>query len=174
MPYISVDLGQPEIITGIATRGQPDVSHWVTKFTVSTSVDGITFEPYKDSQNANQKVFGGNYDRDTIVYAFFDRAVNASAVRIYPIEWHEAIALRFDVLACYGLATPPTINPGSPTPYGVSTGSSTQTPTPGPHDSPTPNSGQTGTTPMHTPPTPFTVIPGKFVLPLSLVVSVFM
>ena len=130
-----MDLGNPEFVTGVATRGQPDLPNWVTKFTVSTTVDGITFEPYMDTMMTSAKVFSGNFDSNTIVKAFFDREVPTLAVRIYPVDWNGAIALRFDVLSCSSYASTPV------------TPAITQ-PTPG------------GTTPV-IPPTPFPLVPSK-------------
>ncbi|GFN75363.1 sco-spondin [Plakobranchus ocellatus] len=99
-PYITVDLKNPEFLTGVATQGHPDVDQWVTKYMVGTSVDGVNFEIYKDNLDTTEKVFFGNFDSNTVVKAFFDRKVPAIAVRIYPLEWNGAAALRFDVLVC--------------------------------------------------------------------------
>lgn len=39
-------------------------------------------------------------DKDNVASAFFDREVTAKYLRIVPQEWHNRIALRFEVLEC--------------------------------------------------------------------------
>ncbi|XP_048245023.1 mucin-5AC-like isoform X2 [Haliotis rufescens] len=140
--WIQVDLKHPEFITGVVTQGRPSMDHWVTKYTVLTSIDGIDFTPYTRSGETATVVFTGNSDRNTQVRGLFDREIIARYVRIQPQEWNGMIALRFDILSCSGLTSgPATIAPpgvsGSPTavPPGVS-GSPTAVP-PGVSGSPT-------------------------------------
>ncbi|XP_067650638.1 mucin-5AC-like [Haliotis asinina] len=140
--WIQVDLKHPEFITGVVTQGRPSMDHWVTKYTVLTSIDGIDFTPYTRSGETATVVFTGNSDRNTKVRGLFDREIIARYVRIQPQEWNGMIALRFDVLSCSGLTSgPATIAPpgvsGSPTavPPGIS-GSPTVIP-PGVSGSPT-------------------------------------
>ena len=42
-----VDFGAIAKVTRIATQGRPDANHWVTEYTLSSSLDGGHFEPYK-------------------------------------------------------------------------------------------------------------------------------
>lgn len=108
------------MLTGIAMQGQPDSAQWVTEYNVATSADGTNFVPYTDSPDTQPKVFTGNYDSNTVVKGFFDREVPAMAVRIFPVNWQGAVAMRLDMLTCNGVATlaPPL---GQSTPSAVPT-----------------------------------------------------
>ncbi|KAK7483904.1 hypothetical protein BaRGS_00024788, partial [Batillaria attramentaria] len=83
--WIQVDMKRLELVTGVVTQGHPSGPYWVTTFTVSTSTDGVSFTPYMERGQTQPTVL-------------------ARYVRILPVSWHGAIALRFDVLACTGTA----------------------------------------------------------------------
>lgn len=46
--WLQVDLGTISRVKRIATQGRYDASQWVTSYTVSYSLDGIKFYPYKE------------------------------------------------------------------------------------------------------------------------------
>ena len=45
--WIQVDLGRKEVVTAIATQGRSNYNQWVKTYSVSYSLDGKAFEPYK-------------------------------------------------------------------------------------------------------------------------------
>ncbi|KAK3611483.1 hypothetical protein CHS0354_039095 [Potamilus streckersoni] len=100
--WVQVDFGLPERIVGIITQGRQDMPQWVTTYTVSYSMDGQTWQDYKDVGASVSKLFQGNYDQNTPVIGAFDREILARYVRINPKTWYNTIALRFDLLSCYG------------------------------------------------------------------------
>ena len=48
--HLQVDLGQSVTISGLATQGDPRANYWVTRYSVSYSLDGTTWYEYKDGQ----------------------------------------------------------------------------------------------------------------------------
>ncbi|WAR09825.1 MFGM-like protein [Mya arenaria] len=101
--FIQVDFGHPEKISGVLTQGRQDTDQWVESFLIETSLDGIHWYKYADRDSKKAyTIFPANFDRNTAVKSFFDREVDAQYVRIVPMTWKDKIALRFDVLSCYG------------------------------------------------------------------------
>lgn len=47
--WLQIDFGELVQVTKVATQGQQDNDHWVTKFTLSHSVDGMHWAEYKEN-----------------------------------------------------------------------------------------------------------------------------
>ena len=47
--WLQIDFGELVRVTKVATQGQQDSNNWVTKFTLSYSVDGIHWAEYKEN-----------------------------------------------------------------------------------------------------------------------------
>ena len=47
--WIQVRLGRGTRITGVVTQGRQDVNQWVTTYSLSFSLNGRTFRPYKEN-----------------------------------------------------------------------------------------------------------------------------
>ena len=47
--WIQVKLGRRTRITGVVTQGRQDANQWVTSYSISHSLNGRTFRPYKES-----------------------------------------------------------------------------------------------------------------------------
>ncbi|XP_071806172.1 retinoschisin-like [Asterias amurensis] len=98
--WIQVKLGNPTCVTGVLTQGRWEHGQWVTKYKVQ-------FEPpspahlvdVKDQLDQTQ-IFNGNTDRNSIVERRFFKPILAVKIRIVPFEWHDFIALRFELLGC--------------------------------------------------------------------------
>ena len=115
----------------MVTQGRQDGPQWVESYIIETSLDGIHWYKYVDQNVGKQyTTFAANFDQNTPVRAMFDREIDARFVRLIPKTWHGLIALRFEVLSCYGqqptarpdsyttatpTAKPPIGNDGSPT-----------------------------------------------------------
>ena len=118
--WIEVDFGASYPVSGIITQGRSDIPQWVTKYEVYYSNDGQHFRPILSPQTHQLQVFTGNGDQNTPKTNTFP-AVTARYIRIRPIEWHQAVALRFNVLGCTvpsptpELFVPPTVPAGQPT-----------------------------------------------------------
>lgn len=134
-PWIQIDLLTPKLISGIATQGSPDTERWVTSYTVSYSVDGVTFIPYTIwPGEPTPYVFPANTDQNTYVRNLFNRDIIARYVRVQPVSGSPGgMAMRVEILGCSS-PTPitPTVQPTAAPP-----GLTGPTPTMGPGVSPT-------------------------------------
>lgn len=117
--YVLIDLLEPRNVSGIVTQGKAGGGAWVEsyagnffsmptithlslsiRFIVRYSFDGETWHTLLND-DGSQRIFPSNVDADTPYTNMFDRLINARFLKIVPWQWHEAIALRMDVLGCY-------------------------------------------------------------------------
>ncbi|KAK3108253.1 hypothetical protein FSP39_004202 [Pinctada imbricata] len=128
--WIQVDFFSPTEISGILTQGRSEIKYWVTKYQVYYSTDGQSFSPVTTSTtDKTPMVFDGNKDRSTPVKHNFPYTVIARYVRVVPVEWQQAIGLRFELIGCNSptpspLATTPSPSQGTtptPVPQGPAT-----------------------------------------------------
>ncbi|GAA6074574.1 macrophage mannose receptor 1, partial [Tachysurus ichikawai] len=96
--WIQVSLNEVKKITGVVIQGCPTADHWVTKFKVQTSVDGVSWIDYKVDGNIVE--FFGTADRDSLVTQLLGNPVSVKYIRIFPTEWHNQVGLRFEILGC--------------------------------------------------------------------------
>jgi len=96
--WLQIDFGELVRVTKVATQGRQDSDQWVTKFTLSHSVDGMHWVEYKE--NSVTWVFSGNRDRNTVVEHLLVTAFNARFIRFHPKSWHNHICMRAEVYGC--------------------------------------------------------------------------
>eukprot|EP01062_Namystynia_karyoxenos_P069601 TRINITY_DN65061_c0_g1_i1.p1 TRINITY_DN65061_c0_g1~~TRINITY_DN65061_c0_g1_i1.p1 ORF type:complete len:2569 (+),score=758.73 TRINITY_DN65061_c0_g1_i1:58-7764(+) len=88
-------------IAGVVIQGRKvgieSQSQWVTRFSVKRSHDKVNWWDVDRG-----RAFIGNYDHSTPNFVYFSEPVWAKYIRIYPIEWHNAISLRAALLVCNG------------------------------------------------------------------------
>ncbi|CAH1788463.1 unnamed protein product, partial [Owenia fusiformis] len=153
--WIQVDFEEPTLISGVVTQGREDQPQWVQSFIVLISEDGVNFTPYTDYPGELAKIFPGNTDQNTLVKNPFNRNIIAQVIRIQPVTWEDAIAIRFNVLGCAEKTTPLPGTTGTGTPGTGTPG--TVKPTTGQPPSGTPSTEGTrpteGTPGTGTPPT---------------------
>ena len=90
--WLLMDLETPKLVTGVVTKGRGGgEDQWVTKFEMSTSNDGKIF--------VNAVECTGNTDAETKVFNVFPAAVTARFIKIRPLEWHNYISMRCDVMS---------------------------------------------------------------------------
>ncbi|KAK6166495.1 hypothetical protein SNE40_023168 [Patella caerulea] len=106
-PFIQVDFGQPTLVSGIITQGNPDKPMWIQTYKVLGSFDNKEFFPYSNTPgNVEPKTFNGNTDGTTPVQNLFNRNWLTRYIRIVPLDWTKSGAsLRFNILGC---TRPPT------------------------------------------------------------------
>ncbi|XP_028398873.1 putative GPI-anchored protein pfl2 [Dendronephthya gigantea] len=102
--WIQVDLGKKEVVSGISTQagGYYQNSYhdfWVETYFVKHSLNGTTFESYKDG--GVDKIFDGNYDWGIIVKNVLSPPITARYIRIHPVSWHVNICMRIELYGCY-------------------------------------------------------------------------
>ena len=103
--FFQVTFPKPVPIHGIIIRGNPMFDQYVTSFKILHSYDGNTYHVYENSQN-QPKIFSGSVDSKTPVKSILEQPIEAKIVRIYPISWHSAIALRVELLGCQKTSQP--------------------------------------------------------------------
>ena len=102
--YLQVDLGVPKVISGIAIQANTYHGlHYVTKFKLQYSLDGMSWNTKKDSSGSNQ-VFSGltKADKYETRANWFERTL-MRMVRIVPktrVTPHGTTCLRFELFGC--------------------------------------------------------------------------
>lgn len=86
-------------VYGVIVRGNPMFDQYVTSFKILHSHDGNTYHALEDNRN-RLNVFSGSADSKTPVKSIFPAPIEAKFIRIYPISWYSAIALRVELLGC--------------------------------------------------------------------------
>ncbi|XP_031558945.1 transmembrane protease serine 9-like [Actinia tenebrosa] len=80
-------------VSGIGIQGHPNMDRWVTKYKLDYSIDGITWSSYPE-------VLEGSTDRNSVVHSRLDALLTVHYLRVKPVEWNVAIALRLEVYGC--------------------------------------------------------------------------
>ena len=94
--WIQAGSTQIGMFTQVIIQGRGDEDQWVETFKISYTTNGKTFHWAE-----NGKIYEGSYDRNTKNEIDFKRPIKARTIRIHPVTWHGAIALRFDVVVNY-------------------------------------------------------------------------
>jgi hypothetical protein len=122
--WVQVDLGTEKRVAAVITQGRGDADEWVTLYRVEHSLNGVhyftlgeyianwtlyangttaTNVPTVNATNADasplSRTFAANSDRNTMVRNPWHTNTVARYVRVFPLAWHTAPALRFDVEA---------------------------------------------------------------------------
>lgn len=97
-PWIKVDLGEVHDVYTVQTQGRFDANMYTTAFSVSSSLDDVTFDYV--TEDGEIKIFGGNRNRNAHVTNNFDPPLKARYVRLHPTECGPSnqCALRMDLL----------------------------------------------------------------------------
>lgn len=103
--FFQVTFPQPIPIHGVIVRGNPMFDQYVTSFKILHSYDAATYHVYENMQG-QPKIFSGSVDSKTPVKSIFEQPIEAKILRIYPISWHSAIALRVEFLGCQKTSQP--------------------------------------------------------------------
>ncbi|XP_019739469.1 coagulation factor VIII isoform X2 [Hippocampus comes] len=100
--WLQVDLTSVKRITGVITQGARSylTQMMVTEFSVSVSLDGVSWSTVLEKDSQREMIFTGNNDPDEEALTVFERALFGRYLRIYPRGWINDIALRLEVLGC--------------------------------------------------------------------------
>ncbi|XP_015754014.1 PREDICTED: coagulation factor V-like [Acropora digitifera] len=96
--WLQVDLGAKCVLKRIATQARYDGNHWITKYTLSYSSNGVRFYPYKEKNKI--RVFLGNQERYFVVTNRFLRPFTARYVRLNVVSWYGFVATRMELYGC--------------------------------------------------------------------------
>ncbi|XP_071478100.1 lactadherin-like [Diadema antillarum] len=106
-PWIQVNFGKTNLVSGVITQGRSDGNEWVTAFSVeySPACEGALVDVNDDA--ASPTIFKGNTDSNTKVTNVFPKPVLACIVRISPLEWQGlSSSMRFDLIGDVNAGTP--------------------------------------------------------------------
>ncbi|XP_022809604.1 uncharacterized protein LOC111346591 [Stylophora pistillata] len=97
--WLQLDLRNKNIrVTGVATQGRNGrYPHWVTKYRLQYSNDGLKFQFYKDPGHTKVKVFAGNMDQDTVVHHELKLPIRARYIRFQPVAWIGQRSMRVEL-----------------------------------------------------------------------------
>ncbi|XP_029298113.1 LOW QUALITY PROTEIN: coagulation factor VIII [Cottoperca gobio] len=100
--WLQVDFAKVRRITGVVMQGARSV--WtqmiVTEFSVTVSLDRISWSSVLEENSQREKIFTGNNDSDDEALTVFDPPLFGRYLRIHPRGWINDIALRLEVLGC--------------------------------------------------------------------------
>uniref|UniRef100_UPI00358F294C discoidin, CUB and LCCL domain-containing protein 2-like n=1 Tax=Myxine glutinosa TaxID=7769 RepID=UPI00358F294C len=117
--WLQVDLGKRRKVTGIITAGSggpPHPTYFVSMYRLQGSVDRISWDYYKTNMLRTPRLFQGNADSEGLVRNNLIPPMEARFVRVLPMEWHQKIALRLELLGCEITASPRAMRPLPPEP----------------------------------------------------------
>lgn len=112
--WLQVDLKKEKRITGITTSGSTllEYQFYVSTYRVLHSVDGQLWSTYREADSTQDKIFQGNTNYLHDVRNNFIPPIEARFVRLNPVQWHQRIALKLELLGCqYHTARPRMFHP---------------------------------------------------------------
>ncbi|XP_033635214.1 uncharacterized protein LOC117296416 [Asterias rubens] len=103
-PWLQVDLGDQQQLTGIVTQGRHTTAgrkkYWVHKYFVQFSQDAEHWN-FIEKPNGRRQHFYGNVDKNTAKYNYLEKAIVARYIRIRPKNpRRKKIGLRVEFLGC--------------------------------------------------------------------------
>lgn len=97
--WLDVEFDRPEPVYGVILQGAVTKDEFVTSYKVLFSEDGQSFS-YTLDHEKQPRVFRGPADRIQSVQQRFYQPIEARIIRINPLTWHNAIAVKMEVLGC--------------------------------------------------------------------------
>ena len=98
--WYKIDVGRILKLTGLNLKGRADAAEWLQTFYAVHSQDGSVW-----SQVDSGRYFSANVDQNSTVYIDFETEVVARYIRIHPLTWNGALALRVGAVECGGEPT---------------------------------------------------------------------
>lgn len=88
------------VVTLVVTQGRRDSEQWTSAYFLAYSTNGVTWR-YVTDDHGFRRAFVGNDDRSGKENRQLDGGgVIARYVRVYPISWYGAPALRWELKGC--------------------------------------------------------------------------
>ena len=95
--HITMDLLNPEVVSGVVTQGRDGHNQYVTQVKVALSIDGKDFKFVVDDKG-DHVVFSANKDQTSKVYNKFKKATKARYVRVFPWDVYKHASMRVGVM----------------------------------------------------------------------------
>ncbi|CAH1404838.1 unnamed protein product [Nezara viridula] len=125
--HLEIDLGRPDVIYGLTVKGDIFLNEYVTNYHVLYSLDGVAFS-YIMYNDLPQVFKGPSYHLDS-QFQMFIHPIEARYVRINPVNWIGAPAMKIELYGCQPSATSiPTEDTPSTTVPSIETTVTTETP----------------------------------------------
>ncbi|XP_066539600.1 discoidin, CUB and LCCL domain-containing protein 1 [Hoplias malabaricus] len=97
-PWLELELWNRSSITGIITKGLPNV--YIESYTLLFSKDRKNWKVYKDLSSKEKKVFEAYSDGHTIALNSLFPPVTARYLQLRPQSWHSRVFAQVQVLGC--------------------------------------------------------------------------
>ncbi|XP_022786019.1 uncharacterized protein LOC111326318 [Stylophora pistillata] len=111
MQHLQIDLGYVRKVRSLQIQGKEGISRhptlesaWVKNFTLSHSVDGITWTDHKE--DGSLKVFPGNSDPHEARTVVMEVSIIGRHFRIFPKYFHRHICMRLELYGCQACESP--------------------------------------------------------------------
>ncbi|KAL0973846.1 hypothetical protein UPYG_G00211980 [Umbra pygmaea] len=102
--WIQVDLQRPTLLHGVQTQGARSSlglkDYFITHFTLSYSLDQMTWTNYKGNSTKPAYIFNGNMDGSKEKQNLFSPPILSRYVRLQPVNIQRNPALRLELLGC--------------------------------------------------------------------------
>ena len=92
--WIMADMQSIRNIRSVTTQGRQDWEHWITAYKLYYGSDSTDMLCIQDASNTN-RVFSGNWDRNTKVTHVLPLGTRGRYFKLNPIAWHDGIGLRW-------------------------------------------------------------------------------
>ena len=92
-PFLQVDFKRLKKITRVGTQGRPDAASYVSKYSLSYSLNGATWTQH-------DQTFSGNSDAESVVIQRTLPSFQSRYVRLHPLVWNEQSCLRVEYYGC--------------------------------------------------------------------------
>ncbi|KAF7709270.1 discoidin, CUB and LCCL domain-containing protein 2 [Silurus meridionalis] len=116
--WIQVDLKKEKRVTGIITSGStlPEYQFYVSAYRVHYSSDGQEWTAYQETGSNQDKIFQANTNYPQEVRNNFIPPIEARFIRVIPVQWHQRIALKMELLGCQVSTVSPRMYNPAPAP----------------------------------------------------------
>ncbi|XP_053398682.1 uncharacterized protein LOC128556876 isoform X2 [Mercenaria mercenaria] len=98
--YIAVTFYNTIVVKGISTAGRTDVDEWVTQFKIQYQETYYSEWLTYNDPPGTVKIFSANNDSSTSVTNVLFFPFEAKQVKLVPVQWHQGISLRWEILGC--------------------------------------------------------------------------
>ena len=91
--WYQLGLNSPVNVSGVAMKGRPDSSQWITSVKIQYEDEDGEFKGVDDGFH-----FDANYDKNSLVKIFFEKPIRTKSIRFYPQSWKSHASGRFGIL----------------------------------------------------------------------------
>lgn len=97
--YVVFDFLQLRNVTGIKTSG--GIMGWVSAYNIRYTQDMVVWNKILVANAIDEKLFLANFDGRTPKTNYFEYPIQARAIKILPIKWHDRIELKVEPIGCF-------------------------------------------------------------------------